>query len=508
MIPSNGRAAMSLAEVRIGSGARADMHCHSTASEAAKLGIQRSLGLPECATPPEEVYELAKRRGMDFVTITDHDTIDGCLEIADRPDVFVSEELTAWFAGEPQAVHVLCYGIDPADHERLQAHAADVEECAAYLHEREITCALAHPFFAVAAPLARATGGASPSCFRCGRSATARARRSSTCRRRSTSRPAAVPASAGLTTTPASTSGARGQRRRPRRRRKSFCATCATATRRPRATQGSAAKWAHAALALATRALLREALDGRTPRAARPRRGPAPGRAGGERGRRARRDARRRPRSEDARRLLRAWLEASAWPSRRAGALIELMQADDFSHAEFYRRARRRHERELDAAREEGRRGAATARDGYPEAARGLFEACIPVVPYVPATAFLGSGAGEARGAATASPPSGARGRRRRLDARGGSHDRADPGERGSRLRGGRDRNRPAGRPAPAGRRRGRRALLCRPAGRSAQRPRAGRDAEQPGATTSSTSHRPARRGWVPWRSPASRARR
>jgi hypothetical protein len=55
-----------------------------------KLGVQRALGLAECATPPEEVYALAKRRGMDFVTITDHDTIDGALEIADRPDVFVS----------------------------------------------------------------------------------------------------------------------------------------------------------------------------------------------------------------------------------------------------------------------------------------------------------------------------------------------------------------------------------------------------------------------------------
>ena len=52
---------------------RADLHCHSTASQVAKLGIQRSLGLPECATPPEEVYDLAKRRGMDFVTITDHE---------------------------------------------------------------------------------------------------------------------------------------------------------------------------------------------------------------------------------------------------------------------------------------------------------------------------------------------------------------------------------------------------------------------------------------------------
>ena len=96
---------------------RLDLHCHSTASQLSRLGVQRSLGLPECATPPEEVYELAKRRGMDFVTITDHDTIDGCLELADRPDCFVSEELTARFAGEPQAVHVLCYGITPGDHE-------------------------------------------------------------------------------------------------------------------------------------------------------------------------------------------------------------------------------------------------------------------------------------------------------------------------------------------------------------------------------------------------------
>ncbi len=82
---------------------RADLHCHSAASATSKLGVQRALGLPECATPLELVYAQAKRRGMDFVTITDHDTIAGALKLADRPDVFVSEELTAWFRGEPQA---------------------------------------------------------------------------------------------------------------------------------------------------------------------------------------------------------------------------------------------------------------------------------------------------------------------------------------------------------------------------------------------------------------------
>ena len=43
------------------------------------------------------------------------------------------------FAGEPQAVHVLCYGITPEDHEWLQAHNDSVEACAAYLQEHGIT---------------------------------------------------------------------------------------------------------------------------------------------------------------------------------------------------------------------------------------------------------------------------------------------------------------------------------------------------------------------------------
>src|SRR6516165_4650877 len=132
---------------------RADLHVHSTASAVSKLGVQRSLEIPECATDPLEVYELAKARGMDFVTITDHDTIDGAVSLAHLPDVFISEELTASFKGEPQSVHILCYGITPEDHEWLQANRGDVEACADYLHSNEITAALAHPFYAVEAPL-------------------------------------------------------------------------------------------------------------------------------------------------------------------------------------------------------------------------------------------------------------------------------------------------------------------------------------------------------------------
>jgi predicted metal-dependent phosphoesterase TrpH len=132
---------------------RVDMHCHSEASRLTKPEVRKALFFGESATEPEALYELAKRRGMDFVTITDHDTIEGALRIADLPDVFVSEELTARFKDEPREVHVLCYGIDPDDHARLQERAADVEACAEYLQERGIVAALAHPFWEVEDPL-------------------------------------------------------------------------------------------------------------------------------------------------------------------------------------------------------------------------------------------------------------------------------------------------------------------------------------------------------------------
>ena len=219
-------------------GSRADLHCHSTASQESRLGVQRALGLPECATPPEEVYELAKRRGMDFVTITDHDTITGALEISDRPDVFISEELTASFKGEPQQVHVLCYGITPSDHEWLQRNAGDVEACAEYLHASQIACALAHPFYAVAAPLERPPSppsrGAVPHLGDAQRLKGARAQHAGRDLHRDSR---GNGDRAARTTTPESTSEGRSRRPRPRRARGSSSPTSAAGARAAPATR-------------------------------------------------------------------------------------------------------------------------------------------------------------------------------------------------------------------------------------------------------------------------------
>jgi glycosyltransferase involved in cell wall biosynthesis/predicted metal-dependent phosphoesterase TrpH len=379
---------------------RVDMHCHSTASQLSRLGVQRSLGLPECATPPEEVYELAKRRGMAFVTITDHDTIDGCLELAGRPDCFVSEELTARFAGEPQAVHILCYGITPGDHEWLQAHAGDVEACTAYLHEGEIVCALAHPFYNVAAPLTRRHRRRLAELFPIWEV-------------RNGSRAAELNMPAVVYVETHGSTGIGGSDDH------AGVDIGRTYTEAPAAStpeefldrlrdgeadaggeQGSAAKWAHAAMALATRALtlpgetcLKFEADMGTEQEARPG-APDPAtvlkiaqRVVGEGA--AREGAIAADIGpDDARALLDSWL-GSIGIEQRGRELIEYLQSEDFSHADLYRRARRIHDRRLRGAIAAGT--GSVARGDVQGAVGGLFEALLPAIPYAPPTVFLGT---------------------------------------------------------------------------------------------------------------------
>jgi glycosyltransferase involved in cell wall biosynthesis/predicted metal-dependent phosphoesterase TrpH len=376
---------------------RADMHVHSTASELSKLGIQRSLRLPECATPPEEVYELAKRRGMDFVTITDHDTIAGVLTLEHLHDTFISEELTAQFKGEPQAVHVLCYGITPDDHDWLQARSDDVEACAEYLQSHEITAALAHPFYAVQAPLTAVHRRRLAELFPIWET-----------RNGSRAKELNLPAFVYIETHGGTAIGGSDDhagidigrtftQTPPASSPAEFLANIRAGRVSAHGAQGSAAKWTHAAIALAIRALARG--DG----AARPDPGAVlqivervmregdvrHGSGGGNLG------------PEDARALLRGWLAAMEFGPAHPGPtqpidewnLLELLQEGELSHPDLFRRARRIHERKLaDAVREtvETAAGSGSAALDPSRATLALFDACMPAIPYAAASAFLG----------------------------------------------------------------------------------------------------------------------
>jgi predicted metal-dependent phosphoesterase TrpH len=92
----------------------------------------------------EGVYRRAKMRGMDLVAITDHDTIDGALAIADRPDVIVGCEVTGVFPHDGVRVHLGVLGVTPERHADIQRLRHNVLELMPYLRRHRLFTTLNH----------------------------------------------------------------------------------------------------------------------------------------------------------------------------------------------------------------------------------------------------------------------------------------------------------------------------------------------------------------------------
>ena len=126
-----------------------DLHVHSKHSTRPSQWILQKLGCPESFTEPRVIYDIAKARGMDMVTISDHNSIGGALEIAHLPDAFVSEEITTYFPDVGCKIHVLALDIDESIHEDIQKVRPNIYELVPYLREKNIVHVCAHPLFAV-----------------------------------------------------------------------------------------------------------------------------------------------------------------------------------------------------------------------------------------------------------------------------------------------------------------------------------------------------------------------
>ena len=126
---------------------RCDLHVHSRHSGAADLG---PLGLlaDESYSDPRAVYGEARRRGMDLVTLTDHNTIAGAVEIAPLPRTFASEEVSCLLPGGRQ-LHLGVFDITEAQHEVIARRRTDAEALFAFLAEQRIPAAVNHLFSAL-----------------------------------------------------------------------------------------------------------------------------------------------------------------------------------------------------------------------------------------------------------------------------------------------------------------------------------------------------------------------
>ena len=128
---------------------RADLHVHSYHSGYANHF--RFLRTRDCYSDPADVYRVAKARGMDLVTITDHDSINGCLEFLDRhpdaSDFFISEEIECWYPGAPLKMHIGAYGITERMHADVQPLRSNVFDVVGYLRQQDVCFSLNHLFF-------------------------------------------------------------------------------------------------------------------------------------------------------------------------------------------------------------------------------------------------------------------------------------------------------------------------------------------------------------------------
>jgi predicted metal-dependent phosphoesterase TrpH len=129
---------------------KADLHCHSYFS--GKTNHVRALEPMDCYSSPEQIYRLAKARGMDVVTITDHDSIDGCLHFLNcypekhGTDFIIGEEVTAFLPEFGNRVHIGVYDITEEQHREISRLKHDFDDLVLYLRSEGIIHVLNHLF--------------------------------------------------------------------------------------------------------------------------------------------------------------------------------------------------------------------------------------------------------------------------------------------------------------------------------------------------------------------------
>ena len=128
---------------------KCDLHIHSRFSARSEEWLFRRFDFPDSYSDPRELHRQLIECGMDFVTITDHDTIDGCLEIRDLPNTFISEQVTTYFPQDPCKIHILVWGITEKQHDDIVIIRDNIFALQRYLQSGKIAHAVAHPLYSI-----------------------------------------------------------------------------------------------------------------------------------------------------------------------------------------------------------------------------------------------------------------------------------------------------------------------------------------------------------------------
>jgi glycosyltransferase involved in cell wall biosynthesis len=128
---------------------KCDLHIHSRYSDRSEEWLFRRFDFPDSYSDPRELHRQLKAAGMDFVTLTDHDTIEGCLRISDLPNTFISEQVTTYFPQDPCKIHLLVWGLTEAQHAEIVTVRDNIFDLQQFLQKSNLTHAVAHPLFSI-----------------------------------------------------------------------------------------------------------------------------------------------------------------------------------------------------------------------------------------------------------------------------------------------------------------------------------------------------------------------
>ena len=130
---------------------RADLHVHSHHShEILRYG---RLKTPiQAASAPAKIAQRAMDAGMDYIAITDHDTLDGCQQLLDEhpelgPRVITGEEVTTYCPNSGHELHLSVLGITRRQHSEIQSRRRDLIRLVSYLKREGILYVLNHPIW-------------------------------------------------------------------------------------------------------------------------------------------------------------------------------------------------------------------------------------------------------------------------------------------------------------------------------------------------------------------------
>jgi predicted metal-dependent phosphoesterase TrpH len=126
---------------------RCDLHVHTVHSGKCAIPLLKKF-CRESYNDPREAYEILKRRGMNLVTVTDHDSIGAAETLKKHSDFFLSEEVSC-VTPDGARLHVGVYDIQERDHFELQRRRDDLLSLIFYLQERRLMFSVNHVFSAL-----------------------------------------------------------------------------------------------------------------------------------------------------------------------------------------------------------------------------------------------------------------------------------------------------------------------------------------------------------------------